>query len=39
MTQVSRLGLDLAKSMFQIHGVNAAEKVSVGQALRPVCGA
>jgi transposase len=34
MTDVSRIGLDLAKSVFQVHGVNAREEVTVRRPLR-----
>jgi transposase len=34
MTDVSRIGLDLAKSVFQVHGVNAQEEVTVRRPLR-----
>jgi transposase len=34
MTEISRLGLDLAKSVFQVHGVNAREEVTVRRSLR-----
>src|SRR5712671_5551704 len=34
MTEVSRIGLDLAKSVFQVHGVDAREEVTVRRALR-----
>jgi len=34
MTDVIRIGLDLAKSIFQVHGVNAEEKVTVRRSLR-----
>jgi transposase len=34
MTEVSRIGLDLAKSVFQVHGVNAQEEVTVRRPLR-----
>jgi transposase len=32
--EISTIGLDLAKSVFQIHGVNAAGEVVVRKALR-----
>jgi transposase len=34
MTDVSRIGLDLAKTVFQVHGVNAREEVTVRRSLR-----
>lgn len=34
MTDVTRIGLDLAKSIFQVHGVNADEVVTVRRSLR-----
>jgi transposase len=34
MTEISRLGLDLAKSVFQVHGVNVREEVTVRKSLR-----
>ncbi|HET6607658.1 MAG TPA: IS110 family transposase [Rhodopila sp.] len=34
MTDVTRIGLDLAKSIFQIHGVNADEVVTIRRSLR-----
>jgi transposase len=34
MTDVSRIGLDLAKSVFQVHGVDAREEVTVRRPLR-----
>jgi len=34
MTEVSRIGLDLAKSVFQVHGVDAREEVTVRRPLR-----
>jgi transposase len=34
MIDVSRIGLDLAKSVFQVHGVNAHEQVTVRRSLR-----
>jgi transposase len=34
MIEVSRIGLDLAKSVFQVHGVNAQEAVTVRRSLR-----
>jgi transposase len=34
MTQVSMIGLDLAKNVFQVHGVDAAGKVVVRRQLR-----
>jgi transposase len=34
MTDVSRIGLDLAKNVFQVHGVNAQEVVTVRRQLR-----
>jgi transposase len=34
MTDVSRIGLDLAKRVFQVHGVNAREEVTVRRPLR-----
>ncbi len=34
MTDVTRIGLDLAKSVFQVHGVNADEKVTIRRSLR-----
>ena len=32
--QVTTIGLDLAKNVFQVHGINAAEKVVVRKQLR-----
>jgi transposase len=34
MTQVSTIGLDLAKTVFQVHGVDASGAVTVRRALR-----
>lgn len=34
MIDVTRIGLDLAKSIFQVHGVNADEQVTVRRSLR-----
>jgi transposase len=34
MTEITRIGLDLAKGVFQIHAVNAQEQVVVRKALR-----
>jgi transposase len=34
MIEVSRIGLDLAKNVFQVHGVDAQEVVTVRQSLR-----
>jgi transposase len=34
MTEVSTIGLDLAKRVFQVHGVDAAGRVTVRRALR-----
>jgi transposase len=34
MTEVSRIGLDLAKSVFHVHGVDAREEVTVRRPLR-----
>ena len=34
MSEVIRLGLDIAKNVFQVHGVNAAEEVVVQRSLR-----
>lgn len=34
MTEITRIGLDLAKSVFQVHAVNAQEQVVVRKALR-----
>jgi transposase len=34
MTQITRIGLDLAKSVFQVHAVNAQEQVVVRRPLR-----
>jgi len=34
MTDVTRIGLDLAKSVFQVHGVNADEVVTIRRSLR-----
>lgn len=33
MNDISRLGLDLAKNVFQVHGVNAREEVTVRRSL------
>jgi len=32
--QVSTIGLDIAKNVFQVHGIDAAEKVVVRKQLR-----
>jgi transposase len=32
--QVTTIGLDIAKNVFQVHGIDAAEKVVVGKQLR-----
>ncbi len=32
--QVTTIGLDIAKNMFQVHGIDAAEKVVVRKQLR-----
>ena len=32
--QVTTIGLDIAKNVFQIHGINATEKVVVRKQLR-----
>ena len=29
--QVTTIGLDIAKNVFQVHGINSAEKVVVGR--------
>ena len=34
MEQISRIGLDTSKHFFQLHGVNAAEKVVLRKKLR-----
>lgn len=34
MKEISRIGLDLAKTVFQVHGVNAREEVVVRRSLR-----
>jgi transposase len=34
MTQISTIGLDLAKNVFQLHGVDAAGKVVLRRQLR-----
>jgi len=34
MTQITRIGLDLAKSVFEVHAVNAREEVVVRRSLR-----
>jgi transposase len=34
MTEISRIGFDLAKRVFQVHGVNAQEEVVVRRTLR-----
>jgi transposase len=34
MTEISRIGLDLAKNVFQVHGVDAAEAVVLRRSLR-----
>ena len=34
MTEVSRIGLGLAKSVFHVHGVDAREEVTVRRPLR-----
>jgi transposase len=34
MTQITRIGLDLAKSVFEVHGVDAQEQVAVRRSLR-----
>ena len=37
--QVTTIGLDLAKHVFQIHGIDAAEKVVEGQLIDTARGA
>ncbi len=32
--QVTTIGLDIAKNVFQVHGIDAVEKVVVGKQLR-----
>ena len=32
--QITTIGLDIAKSVFQVHGVNASEKVVLRKQLR-----
>ena len=32
--QVTTIGLDIAKNVFQVHGIDAAEKVAVRKQLR-----
>ena len=32
--QISTIGLDIAKNVFQVHGIDAAEKVVVRKRLR-----
>jgi len=32
--QISTIGLDIAKNVFQVHGIDAAEKVFVRKRLR-----
>jgi transposase len=34
MTQITRIGLDLAKNVFEVHAVNAQEQVAVRRSLR-----
>ena len=34
MAQVSTIGLDLAKNVFQVHGIDAQGKILVRKALR-----
>src|SRR5665213_1847879 len=34
MTTISRIGLDIAKSVFEVHAVNAQEQVVVRRSLR-----
>ena len=34
MEQISRIGMDTSKHIFQLHGVNAAEKVVLRKKLR-----
>ena len=34
MTEITRVGLDLAKNVFQVHAVNAQEQVVVRRSLR-----
>ena len=34
MEQISRIGMDTSKHFFQLHGVNAAEKVVLRKKLR-----
>jgi transposase len=34
MKEISRIGLDLAKNVFQVHGVNSREEVTVRRSLR-----
>ena len=39
MTEISTIGLDLAKNVFQVHGVDAQEQVVVRRSLRRAPGA
>ena len=32
--QITTIGLDIAKNVFQVHGIDAAEKVAVRKQLR-----
>ena len=32
--QITTIGLDIAKNVFQVHGIDAAEKVVVSKQLR-----
>jgi transposase len=34
MTEITRIGLDLARNVFQLHAVNAQEQVVVRRSLR-----
>ena len=34
--QISTIGLDIAKNVFQVHGIDAAEKVVVRKRLPPL---
>jgi hypothetical protein len=33
--QITTIGLDIAKNVFQVHGIDASEKVVVRKQLRP----
>jgi hypothetical protein len=36
--QITAIGLDIAKNVFQVHGIDAAEKVVFGSNFQPSAG-